>query len=185
MKLLLNYNANPNSSDKNGRPLLLSAAASGNPAVVEEFLKYAPDVNARDLQGRTALMEAVGQWHYGGEGPQVSRAKVVALLLKAGADPNAADDKGMTALIECGWDADAALELIKAGANVNAKSKEGFTPMINAPDAGVVRVLLENGADPNVRGNDGLTALELARKYSEKKKIHVLEAWDREKTAEK
>jgi ankyrin repeat protein len=81
----------------------------------------------------------------------------------------------MTPLIECGWDADAALELIKAGANVNARSKEGYTPLINAPAADVVRVLLENGADLSARDKDGKTALDLARMYSMKDKAAVLE----------
>jgi len=174
-RLLLDHGASADSRDSAGNTMLMEAAASGVPAVVEEVLDRRPDVNARGSEGQTAMMEAVGQWH-GKEGPPVDRGKIVSLLLQAGIDPNAEDKDGNTALIDCGWDADAALELIKAGANVNARSKKGYTPLINAPAPDVVRVLLENGGDPSAHDQDGKTALDLARQYGMKEKAALLEA---------
>lgn len=176
MKLLLAAGAATTESATDGRTLLMTAAASGVPTIVVDVLKSRPNVNARDGKGRTALMEAVGQYHYGVESREINRAEVVRLLLQAGADPNISDEDGNTALIGAAWDADAVLLLIRAGANVNAQSKKGFTPLINCADPDVARVLLAHGADPSVRDAEGKTALEVARKYGMKEKEAVLSA---------
>ena len=176
MKLLLKAGASDSASGTDGRTLLMTAAASGVPNIVEDVLKSHPDVNARDKKGRTALMEAVSQYHYGPEDPQIERAEVVRVLLQAGADPNVSDEDGNTALIDAAWDADAVLLLIRAGANVNAQSKKGFTPLINCAEPEVARVLLAHGADPVIRDARGKTALDLAKQYGMKQKEAVLSA---------
>ncbi len=174
MKLLLDSGA-ATASESHGQTMLMTAAASGVPSIVEEALSRShPDVNERDKDGRTALMEAVGQWHYGPEGPEIRRAEVVRLLLHAGADPNARDKDGNTALIEAAWDADAVLELIRGGADANAQNNRGLTPLINCASPEVVRVLLANGADASLRDKEGRTALDEARQYGMKDKEAAL-----------
>jgi ankyrin repeat protein len=175
MKLLLEAGA-ASASATDGRTLLMTAAASGVPSIVEDVLKSHPVVNAQDKNGRTALMESVSQYHYGHESSEIDRAEVVRLLLQAGADPNITDEEGNTALIDAAWDADAVLLLIRAGANLNAQSKKGYTPLINCAEPEVARVLLAHGADPSIRDADGKTALELARQYGMKEKEAVLSA---------
>jgi ankyrin repeat protein len=176
IRLLLEHGANPNSLDEYGGTVLAHAAASGIPEVVETILAYQQDVNAKNNMGTTALMVVVDAWRGSVEAPPVNRAEVVRLLLQAGADPNAQDEEGNTALIDCSWDADAALLLIKHGADVNARNKRGITPLINASAPEVVRVLLQNGADPTARDADGKTALEWAKQYGWKDKAAILEA---------
>jgi ankyrin repeat protein len=177
MKLLLEAGA-ASAGAIDGRTLLMTAAASGVPSIVEDVLKSHPDVNEQDKNGRTALMESVSQYHYGHESSEIDRAEVVRLLLHAGADPNITDEEGNTALIDAAWDADAVLLLIRAGADLNAQSKKGYTPLINCADPEVARVLLAHGADPSIRDADGKTALELARQYGMKEKEAVLSAKD-------
>ena len=41
--------------------------------------------------------------------------------------------------------------LLEAGADLNARDEDGETPLHTAETAGVVKVLLEAGADPNPR----------------------------------
>jgi ankyrin repeat protein len=154
----------------------MAAAGSGVPSVVQDVISSNPDVNAHGAQGRTALMEAVGQWHYGTELKEVNRAEVVRILLERGADPNLQDDRGNTALIECAWDADAALALIKHGANVNTQNKDGLTALINSVSPDVARVLVDNGADLYLRDKEGKTALQEAMKFNRPDKVAVLEA---------
>ncbi|HEV7606081.1 MAG TPA: DUF6438 domain-containing protein [Steroidobacteraceae bacterium] len=49
--------------------------------------------------------------------------------------------------------------LIDAGADPNARDEDGKTPIFEANDAAVAAALLRRGADPNARDNEGQTAL--------------------------
>jgi len=160
-RLLVRSGADINAPDPGiGYTVLMSAAASGVPAMVREVLNYKPDVNAASHASqaitaasgdqnfpdrRTALMAAVSQNAYDSDPEGVDRVEVVHLLLEAGADPNSGDKHGNTALILCER-ADLALLLIKAGADVNARNDKGETALRNASSDSVKRVLLEHGA---------------------------------------
>lgn len=67
---------------------LRRAAAAGDLAALDAQLAGSGDIDARDEQGRTALMLAIVN----------GRADAVELLLAHGADPNAADAHGTTPL---------------------------------------------------------------------------------------
>ena len=89
----------------------------------------------------------------------------VDLFLKRGDNPNAVDKNGRTALMYAAYyghyeHVGVAKILIAAGANVNATDKNGFTALRFAAQlrhAEVAKVLLENGADPNIPAGDGKT----------------------------
>ena len=54
---------------------------------------------------------------------------------------------------------------INNGGNIDAKDERGFTGLMYAAQGGhyeLVRLLLENGADPNIKALNGSTALILA-----------------------
>jgi Ankyrin repeats (3 copies) len=67
---------------------LRRAAAAGDLAQLEALSRGPPDLNARDAQGRTALLLATVNGH----------ANAVAALLAYGADPRIADIQGVTPL---------------------------------------------------------------------------------------
>ena len=57
------------------------------------------------------------------------------------------------------------------GADVNHLDKKGMTPLLNAAsidfgDSAMVDLLLKSGARTSSRTKEGLTALDLARKYN-------------------
>jgi hypothetical protein len=65
-------------------------------------------------------------------------------------------------------DADLVAERLSWGIDPNCRSATGRTPLIanvrgHCPSAATVRALLQNGADPSLTDNSGLSALDYAR----------------------
>jgi ankyrin repeat protein len=152
---------------------LADAVKAGNRAAVRELLKTpagAADVNAREVDGTTALHWAV----------RADDVETVRLLLTAGAKVNAANRYGVTALSVAATNGSAAIidMLLKSGADANAALLEGETVLMTAartgrPDA--VKLLLDHGADSNARERGfGETALMWAAAQNHQKAMEVL-----------
>jgi ankyrin repeat protein len=149
----------------NAGSLLINAAQSGNPEMVREILRYTPDLEKRDNEGKTALFW-VGHWS-SDEEYEGAFIECLRLLAKAGAKVNTRDNDGNTPLHEA-VAAEFAEELLKLGADVNARNNDGETPLHVASDMGdkeVVKLLLAKAADANVKNNKGETPLSLAVRH--------------------
>jgi ankyrin repeat protein len=186
VKLLIKAGANPDARPGKGGPAIVpgegdppivAAASSGVTAVVEEILKYHPDISARGWDNRTALIAAVDANDWVDSRSQgVDRLSVVRLLLAAGARVGARDEKGNTALIKNASNAGIAALLLQYGADINASNNEGWTALFSASSADLTRFLLQHGANLNVRDKDGKTPLECARQYGNAQIVAVLQA---------
>ena len=98
--------------------------------------------------------------------------KILIKLLSLGVDINSRDIGGRTPLHLCcasiGQNvvtAKMAERLIRAGADVNAKNRCGETPLhLCAMDSNInlVKFFVSNGADPNVKTNDGKTVYDVS-----------------------
>ena len=115
------------------------------------------DVNAKDKDGNTVLMEAVK------DGDMVR----VTELIKNGADVNAKNKNGGTALMLATGlgHTDCARALLETKVDVNARTKDEETALMLAVDRGhmdCVKALLEAGADVNAKNKNGWTALMAA-----------------------
>lgn len=175
VKALIAYGANPNADlskltlehnsgafivgERGAGSMLIYAAASGNPDVVSEILRYQPKLEAQDHNGRTAIF-AVGE--YGDADKDGARVECVRLLAAAGANVNARDKDGNTPLHEI-FLTDVDEELLKLGADVNARNNEGETPIFTNVDELSIPLFIAYGADLSIHNNKGETVMESAK----------------------
>lgn len=154
---------------------MLEAAGKGNTARVRELLDSGVKVNMRGPDRNTPLMEAA----YGGY------VDTVKLLLERGADPTVKKRDGATAwaltsnsqvldlfknveaLVTAAGEGNqtAVQNLMRKGTPVNALNRSGEAAIHTASWFGrteIVKLLLENGADPDLKKADGATPLILA-----------------------
>jgi uncharacterized protein len=100
---------------------LFQAVKRGDEGLVASYIKAGIDVNAKEEDGRTALLIAAEKGDPG----------MVTLLAENGADVNVSDIDGYTALIYVAYkgDIEIAMLLLKHGANVHARDKDGWTAL--------------------------------------------------------
>ena len=137
-----------------GSPLL-AASWYGHEDVVGILLRNGAHVNAKDIDGQTALAKAVGH------------EATVMMLLDHGADIDAKDKYEESALHTAAHkDHRATVKmLLDHGADIDAKDKSGGTALHTAAYDGhtaTIRILLDHGADINARNELSRTALQTA-----------------------
>jgi type 1 glutamine amidotransferase len=133
------------------------------------LLDNGADPNSSDGSQRTPLHLAVER----------NNPAVLAALLKAGAKPNARDKDGWTPLHHAAAknQLESAKKLLDGGADPMVLSALGGTPLHEAAASGgaeMVRLLLERKVDPKIVSKDGVSALDIARKYKNQPAIDVL-----------
>lgn len=166
--------------DKDGLPALLWAARKGHAGLVRILLKlgFDPNETSRELPkadlGSIPLCEAASHGHI----------KVVQLLLESFADPNLQDSLGCAALHHAicsvewfGFEKNCKKPtlhtteriiylLLKEGADINSQNCRGETALhyatrVSHEQAGKVKLLLENGANPDIFNSFGDTPLHV------------------------
>ncbi|HLK19883.1 MAG TPA: ankyrin repeat domain-containing protein, partial [Bryobacteraceae bacterium] len=175
VKLLLDKGADPKAADKDGVGPVFLACARGDSDILEELLRHGGNPNEKHLKlTETALMWA----------SKMNRPRSVELLLKAGAEVNARSairvpaqsgqqEVGLTSPLL--WaaprnDPEAVKLLLSAQADPNAVDMRGLTPLMLAvtnedQNLETVKMLIAKTEDINHRDENGLTALDWARKW--------------------
>ena len=181
MNLLLDHGAKVRLPKGHGAPLFnafptILAGFSGNADIIARLHREGDRVDDK--------MNVVGMLPYS---PMLFlattwRTESVAALVDAGAKVDEVDGDGITSL---GWAAisnrvDMARLLIERGADVNHVDNKGMTPLLYAAsvdfgDSSMINVLVKSGAQRNARTKEGLTALDLARKYQHTYLLAALE----------
>ncbi len=160
----------PNTPTEKGEPALVFAVRSGAPKTVAYLLKQPSiQIDATNMADETALMLAAN----------ANDLASANLLIEAGASVNRpnwtplhyASSKGHTAMMRL---------LIENDAYIDAESPNGTTPLMMAayyasPNA--VKLMLEEGADPLLKNQDGQTALDMALVKDKKLSVQYIRAF--------
>ena len=144
--------------------------AKNKPDVVHEFLAAGMSINARDDLGTPMLNIACRNDNF----------EFVQMILDLGAELDAvSEDRGYTAVMDAVWRGNEKITkfLISKGANLNTINKEGQNNLILAVGANresLVKLLAENGADPDVKDMMGMSAYNYAVLFKKQKLVEIL-----------
>jgi ankyrin repeat protein len=159
VKLLIDNNANFDQTDENGFSPLMHASQNDNDSIVKLLIDKGADVNIKNKYGSSSLHLA----------SSCGYDKNIKLLIDANADINTRNNNLETPLISSvtGENIKAISTLIEHKANINDYDKDGDTVLhyaclINTPlQKDIVELLLNSGADVNIKNNKGKTPIEL------------------------
>lgn len=167
VQALVQRGFDPNTVGPEGLPAIVMAVREPS-LQVAEFLAAWPDtrVNQRNEHDETILMLASLRGH----------RELVNRLIARRAEVN---KDGWTALhyASTGGHLPVMSLLIGAGAMVNARSPNGTTPLMMAAHYGnsaAVKLLLESGADAQLKNQLGLSALDFARSADRQDSVKLL-----------
>jgi ankyrin repeat protein len=146
------YGSHATTVGAEGMTPLQYAVSKGHTEMVKFLISKGAEVDAKDLEGMTALICAAVHGY----------TEVINTLLSAGAKPDIEDKRGHTALLYVAalGNIDSVKLLLAAKANPNADKAGGllcWAGPLRHP--GCVKLLLEAGAKPDIKQNDGQTPL--------------------------
>jgi uncharacterized protein len=157
VKLLLDSGADIHASSGNKTSPMVIALMNGQVGIATYLLDRGADPNAADAYGRAALFAAVDLRNfYHSRFPDIpydglDPMPLIKALLKKGTDPNArAETIPFNGLY------------VFDGSWINFDGQTSFVRAALAGDIDLMRVLLENGANPNIATVEGTTALMAA-----------------------
>lgn len=169
-RLFLTAGIDPNAKARKGITALMYAAREGDISIIDLLLDAKANVNERNSGGSTALM-----WAVTGD-----KEDVVRLLLDRGADAEAINEAFISAA--AGGHLGMLEILLDRGVDAKKVGSEALMRTANSRVVGVsdkqlsdaVRFLIEFGADPNVKYEDGWTALLHASKNGDASIVQML-----------
>lgn len=169
-KLLLDHGAEVNAVNRNGDSALMLSNFRNN-ELVELLLARGADIKLKNKNGETALLRLTNA-----SGSNKDALELVDRFIKSGVDVNASTKDGRTALINAVSTGNKKLaeKLLAAGSEVNAQSAY-TTPLLAAnSNVELLKLLLDNKADPNLAPQNGLTPLENSAKQNNLEAVRLL-----------
>lgn len=167
-----------------------TACYVGDTQCVKEMLKQSNDkqklIEKRETLLRFSALFCVVQGakasvHAVIDNEKLNRLAVMKLLIKEGANVNARDIAGYSVLFHCftayGNQEEKSIlgtELMSAGADVNLPNRFGCTPLhenVMTQNFELLDFLVEHGADPSIKDNDGIAPNSLVALFPAAQKI--------------
>ncbi|MBM3724557.1 MAG: hypothetical protein FJW40_03910 [Acidobacteria bacterium] len=170
LRFLLSRGADPNLAATNGDTPLMAASANGETGMMRLLLDHKAKVNAVSGTGSTALIKASAS----------TNPRAVAMLMAAGADVKTRTKLNETALhaASTAGSEETARMLMDKQADIHVRDVRGYSALMYAAyseetPAGIVKMLLEKGADRAVTG-EGETPVSLAAKRGDTEVARLL-----------
>jgi ankyrin repeat protein len=181
IKLLLASGVNKNTRDADGNTPLHIAVLYRHSENLDEILKVNPDINAINTEGYTPLHLAVRR---------PDNEKAIGHLFQQGADVNIPDPTGRNALlVSVGSNQKEYIRLlVSKGLDINSRDEDGNTalhyPLSNVLrdkmylpySTEIVKILVEEGADPHIENKEGKSPMDLAEESGENELISLLKS---------
>ena len=171
---LLSKGFDANTTDPKGQTGLYLALREPSPKAAQVLIEWPKtNINKLNLQGESVLMLAALR----------GQLELADRLIKKGADVN---KTGWTPLHYAASGGHAALIglLLENSAYIDSESPNGSTPLMMAAMYGSeasVKILLQEGADPNLRNQQKLTALDFAQRGKRPDAVEAIAAAIRSK----
>ena len=172
---MLAKGVDPNAVDDQGNPLLVIAAREKSNEVAQLLIQdKRTDIEKLDRAGENAMMLAAIS-----QDPPLVRA-----LIDKGAEVNKKGWAPLHYAASVGND-EIVKMLLDASAYIDAASPNGTTPLMMAARGGhvsTIALLVDQGADPTLKNQIGLSAGDFAKRYNETDAVTALaadvEAWN-------
>ena len=161
VRYYLEMGIDPNVRIADGSTALMHASS---PEIIKLLLEHGANPNLKDHQGHTAL----SRWLESAIEFGNVNSEPIITLLQFGADPTLTPELSNQAVFAfvSPWHTDVLKLFIKKGVDVNTKQPDSLTtPLMFAAYNNYIdaaKVLLELGADPNLKDIEGRTALSIA-----------------------
>lgn len=168
-KVLINAGADVNAKDNKGTTALMYAAYNGAKVSVDLLIKNKANVNTKDNNGTTALMYACMYDYYGSYTGNLS---IVKSLIRAGANIDEIDNRGNNALLHAIHTySNKALDFSLLEFGMPEPEKEYENDSYSAGILELIKLLINNGANVNIRNKEGETPLSLSKEFPKLTKL--------------